>query len=235
MAQAFFKGFQCSAAILILLQIQKSNTDEIFYFTFFSLINFCATAQQNIRSDSTSINARIISQSSLDAYRHKRDFQYDVYVSSQPSLWERFWIWVWEKYYEIVSTAAGRITMNIIYIVFAAAVIIFFMYKVRSMNRVKLFMQENKTALAYTVEEENIHAMSFSEAIAKALSGKDYRLAVRLMYLQNLKLLNDKLLITWQPYKTNYDYVSELNDGNLKNAFKKLHSYSSMHGTGKLI
>ena len=57
---------------------------------------------------------------------------------------------------------------------------------------------------------ENIHEIDFSEQIAIALQNKNYRLVVRLLYLQTLKQLSDKNLIDWQPEKTNQTYVSEL-------------------------
>lgn len=45
------------------------------------------------------------------------------------------------------------------------------------------------------------------------MQNRNYRLAVRLLYLQTLKHLSDKEIIDWQPNKTNLAYVAEVQNG----------------------
>lgn len=71
---------------------------------------------------------------------------------------------------------------------------------------------------------ENIHDIPYDTAIQQAIREKNYRLAVRLMYLQSLKLLSDRQLIEWNENKTNWQYVYELKDGNLRHAFRDITS-----------
>lgn len=84
--------------------------------------------------------------------------------------------------------------------------IIWFIYK----KRPELFMRSHKNALPYTVEEDTIYGVDFPEGIASALSRRDYREAVRLLYLQTLKQLSDEQRIDWQPYKTPTQYIYEV-------------------------
>ena len=58
--------------------------------------------------------------------------------------------------------------------------------------------------------DEDISGIDFDGKIRKALEDRDYRLAVRWLYLKQLFLLNEKNKIAWQPYKTNMDYANEL-------------------------
>ena len=103
-----------------------------------------------------------------------------------------FWNWIWDLYDEIMSTESGRTTMNIIYILLALFAIGFFVFRVMRMNRVAMFAT-NVANTHYSIEEENIHSISFEEAIKDATLNGNYRLAIRLLYLQNLKLLADKI------------------------------------------
>jgi hypothetical protein len=62
----------------------------------------------------------------------------------------------------------------------------------------------------YVIGQENIDEKNFDEEISRALSDGDYRLAIRLQYLQTLKTLAAKQLINWKPDRTNQSYVQEL-------------------------
>lgn len=73
-----------------------------------------------------------------------------------------------------------------------------------------LFMRSHKNALPYTVEEDTIYGVDFPKGIEEALSRKDYREAVRLLYLQTLKQLSDGGRIDWQLYKTPTQYIYEV-------------------------
>lgn len=84
--------------------------------------------------------------------------------------------------------------------------IIWFVYK----KRPELFMRSGKKPLPYSVEEDTIYGVDFQGGIADALSRSDHREAVRLIYLQTLKLLSDEKRIDWQLYKTPTQYVYEV-------------------------
>jgi hypothetical protein len=57
---------------------------------------------------------------------------------------------------------------------------------------------------------ENIFDIRFDSEIDKAIATKDFRLAIRLLYLQLLKELSGKQLIQYKQEKTNSDYVLQL-------------------------
>jgi len=52
--------------------------------------------------------------------------------------------------------------------------------------------------------------VDFATRLAEAEAAGNWRLAVRLGYLQLLKTLSDNALINWQPDKTNHAYLAEL-------------------------
>ncbi|MEM6805309.1 MAG: DUF4129 domain-containing protein [Bacteroidota bacterium] len=58
--------------------------------------------------------------------------------------------------------------------------------------------------------EEDIQKLDTKALIAKAVAEGNYRLAIRLNYLDILKKLDEKNWISWRRNKTNQDYVQEL-------------------------
>lgn len=84
---------------------------------------------------------------------------------------------------------------------------------------------KNKSASANPNEndvEENIHNIKFETELEKAIRNKNYKLAVRILYLESLKKLSDYSLIDWKKNKTNWDYVKEVQRANLQQPFKKI-------------
>lgn len=57
---------------------------------------------------------------------------------------------------------------------------------------------------------EDIFSIPYKDAILKAVQNNNYRLAIRLQYLQLLKTLSDRNIIKYRPDKTNFDYLMQL-------------------------
>lgn len=74
-----------------------------------------------------------------------------------------------------------------------------------------LFLRSGKKvgSLDYDITEDTIYGVDFSQEIEKAMERRDYREAVRLLYLHTLKLLSDNHQIEWQPFKTPTQYTYE--------------------------
>ena len=172
--------------------------------------------------DSGAVETRSFKEAAFNEYKNDVDFQYENELIQTPGLLDRFWAWLWNKYNQIISTEAGRTTMNIFFWALGIGGIAFFIYKVIKMNRLSLFASNQQTNMPYKVESEDIHAIQFDTAINEALQTGNYRLAIRLSYLQNLKMLADRELIDWRPNKTNTDYWKELSAIALRPAFRSI-------------
>jgi hypothetical protein len=103
--------------------------------------------------------------------------------------------------------------------IFAAAVIYFLMQ-----NKISLFSKESASATeeAKDEEDENIFHLSYTKLIQKAEKENNYRIAVRLMFLQTLKLLSDTNKIQYQPDYTNLDYLQQLHPTKFYHDFFKV-------------
>ncbi len=74
-------------------------------------------------------------------------------------------------------------------------------------------------------EHQHIDEIKFETELEKAIREGNYRLAIRILYLESLKMLNDRRMIKWSRNKTNWDYVHEINRDSLKTDFKKVNLF----------
>lgn len=96
--------------------------------------------------------------------------------------------------------------------------ILWFLYR----KRPELFMRSHRKRLDYLVQEDTIYGVDFEQEITGALQQEDYRAAIRLLYLQTLKLLSDAECIDWQPYKTPTEYQYEVKPEGIRTPFRLL-------------
>jgi hypothetical protein len=187
------------------------------------LFSFASDAQEAIVSDSSRVEVRPFNNSSINDYKNDPDFSYDRVTGKGASAWDRFWRWFWYKVNSLFSSKGSGSAINAVLFILAAALLVYFVLKITGMSRVSLFGNKNTSGkLDYQVTEENIHVISFDEMIEKAIAAGDYRLAIRLLYLQILKKLTDRHLIDWRINKTNIAYVNELRDTQWHQEFSRL-------------
>lgn len=92
-----------------------------------------------------------------------------------------------------------------------AAVLGFAVYKVIVNNN--LFYRGAKKKLAEAAVGEEIEMETDLESkIAKAIQVKDYRKAVRYLYVKSLRELDQKSLIRYHAQATNYDYLAQVSE-----------------------
>ena len=84
------------------------------------------------------------------------------------------------------------------------------------------FYLNKKSKIGFQIEDEDISMLNFYDLIKDALKSGNYSEAIRLNYLQTLKALHEKELLSWDANKTVNEYVYELNRSDLKADFKVL-------------
>ncbi len=187
---------------------------------FFSLL---VRAQEQVNYDTSSVAVRNFSASSIEKYKADPAFQYSVEVEKPRSWWQRFWSRFWEKIGNMLGTESGMQTTKVVLITISIIILVGFLIIFLGMGKGGLFGKKNKNdPLAYSVMEDDIHAINFETNIELAISNRNFRFAVRLLYLQALKNLADAGIINWQLNKTNTAYINELNGKNYQPDFRKL-------------
>ena len=164
-----------------------------------------------LRIDSSKVQTRHFNALTLNDYRQQRDFKYAANADEGISLWNQFWKWFW---YQVDNLLKGRVSGSIIqwlFVVLGAAALVFLVLKITGMDMMQIFTGKTSTVeIPYSESVENIHEISFEEEIEKAIANRNFRLAVRLLYLNCLKKLSDAGAIQWKADKTNLAYLHEI-------------------------
>ena len=71
-------------------------------------------------------------------------------------------------------------------------------------------------------DHSDIFSINYESEISKALNAKNYRLTIRLLYLQTLKMMTEKGIIQYKAEKTNSDYLWQLHGTSYYNDFFRL-------------
>jgi len=194
--------------------------------TIFIYFVLCATgfAQKGIHPDSSSrVEVRHFSSEKIEAFRNDPDYQYERNRAPNKSLWQRFVEWFWRNVEELLSTKGGRITYRTILIVLSVAIITYVILRLTGMSKMGMFSKsEEDGGLDYQIGEEDIHTLNFEDAIAKAEETGNFRMGIRLLYLQTLEKLSERQLINWQINKTNTVYSLELGQSGYASLFRNL-------------
>jgi hypothetical protein len=188
---------------------------------------FCARPEKEVKKplvakyDSLDIDKRIFNQPALEKYKQQEEFQYDdSYVGI--SAWDKFWNWFWSLFDFADDSLTGK-GLQYLLISLGVAAVVFIIMKLAGVDPFKVIRGKSVSAtLPYNEYTENIHEINMDDELEKAINVRNYRLAVRLLYLKSLKQLNDAGLIHWEINKTNSDYSSELQDFDQRLAFNLL-------------
>lgn len=159
----------------------------------------CAVAIDTLKTDSAMLNA----------LRNNPDFGYSrELVQVKSSTWQ----WMSDRLAEWYQSLFNSVFPNennwYLWLLAAVVMIGIIIAIVVLRNRYLLRRKEN-TDSGYVVTDDTIYGIDFEQQIKAALGRDDYRTALRMIYLQTLKWLDDNHHIHWQPQKTPSQYVRE--------------------------
>lgn len=169
--------------------------------------------------DSSKVEVKKFSESELDDFRGRRDFTYEEPKADEMNFLQRLFSWLLQKFF---TNPIAQKAWDIVPYIFIALAIIFLILGLLRTSISNLVTGKGAAAIEYNVHEENIHEIDFDKEIRLAIENKLYRKAVRLSYLQVLKMLSDKSLINWKIHKTNSEYHSELKTPVLASEFREV-------------
>jgi hypothetical protein len=169
-----------------------------------------ANAQKVLVKDSAVITSRALPDGVLDTYRQNDDFRYKINEEKGRSLWDRFWSRFWRWIDETFKNKGVQKGTEFVIYALAIGLILYAIYKFSGMERRNLFRSSKSSGIVFTESNEDIREMDLPTAIRQAEDEGNYRLALRLQYLNSLRKLSDRNLINYAINKTNHDYAREL-------------------------
>ena len=157
----------------------------------------------------------------IEEFLNNDDFKYDKEdVKAPKSFRERFFRWL-TKLFRLIERGGKPVSYTFYAIFFA--VLLFVIIKLIGLNYQTLFIRRSKIkAPDIEVFDEDIHNLDFDKIINEAVNNRDYRKAVRYLYIKFLKTLVDYEMIEWEINKTNKDYRKEMKKTKYFQPFKKL-------------
>ncbi|GAA4276232.1 hypothetical protein [Aquimarina mytili] len=154
------------------------------------------------------------------------DFDYNTVEGEAENFLGRALNWFFNGLQSIfgitINPQLAKLLENIIYILFIGIAIYIVTRVLVGKDAVSFFRKKNKLVAPINITEEHIEKIDLDALIAGALKEKNYRLAIRYMYLKALQDLSLKKIIDYHFEKTNTDYYREIADITIKQNFNRV-------------
>lgn len=174
-----------------------------------------------VQDDRAPMHVRSPAPEHLRDLQTDHDYQYGTDAPPPENPIARFFSWLFRKLGEFLSSKAYQNVWQYVILAAVAGLVIYLLTKAEVLGF--LFPKKAQSSeLDYENLAENIHEIDFDTAVDEAVTERNFRLAVRLLYLQTLKRLTDAGRIHYKPDKTNRQYVYELANSPLQADFEIL-------------
>ncbi len=154
------------------------------------------------------------------------DFDYNTVEGEAENFLVRALNWFFNSLQSIfgvtIDPLLAKLLENIIYIVLIGIAVYILTRILVGKDAVSFFRKKNTLVAPINITEEHIEKINLDELINDALAEKNYRLAVRYMYLKTLQDLSIKKIIDYHFEKTNTDYYREIADITIKQNFNRV-------------
>lgn len=183
-----------------------------------------------VKNDNSIIELKKFNQKHIEKYKKNKDFNYEI-KKQEPNILSKIWNWFlrtitkffkWLFGVEEATGAFGVFLKIMPYILLA--IVLYVLIRIFSKVDFNTLVYGNtkKSLVTLTEDEEIIRNQDISLLIKKAITQKNYRLAVRYYYLLTLQKLEEKEYIIWEQQKTNEDYIQEVNKTKFHKKFNNL-------------
>ena len=194
-----------------------------FIFCFYKLSAHKGLENHNriVKYDSTVVQIAEMPGEKLETFRQDKDFQYAIDKVHPNSFLEKIWAWIVRIYNNIIKSA-GNVFPVIKYVLIAGLILLIIWLTLKNRPGNIFYKVKESDSIQAHEEEIDLNKTNIDELISGAVSEKNYRLAVRFLYLKLLKKLADASVISWEKNKTNRDYYYEIAKDEHKKEFVKL-------------
>lgn len=154
------------------------------------------------------------------------DFNYDSVQGEAENLLTRLLNWIFKGLQNVFGVTINpelvSLLENIIYVILIGFAIYIIIRILVGKDAVSFFRKRDTIVAPLNITEEHIEKINLDELITNALEEKNYRLAIRYMYLKALQDLSIQKIIEYHFEKTNTDYYREITDVTLKQNFNRV-------------
>ncbi len=174
-----------------------------------------------VRDDRAPVRVRYPETEHLRDLQTDHAYQYGRDAPPPENPVARFFSWLFGKLGQFLRSKAYENVWQYVILAAIAGLAIYLLARAEVLGF--LFPRKAQaTGIDYENLAEDIQEINFEAAIDEAVGLRNFRLAVRLLYLQTLKQLTNAGHIAYKPDKTNRQYVQELATSGLQSDFEKL-------------
>jgi len=172
-------------------------------------------------TDILDVEVRLLSEDKIENFKNDPDFNYDLNQAEAEDWITKIKNWINQQLANIFSSETYSTVMDYFYYgLMIIALILIIRGLIKADRRGLIFGKVNNKILQGTEYEEDLSSTDFDELIRSAIETKNYKLAIRYLYLKSLHLLANQEIIELKENKTNYQYLSEIKNNQIAKAFQ---------------
>ena len=172
--------------------------------------------------DSSKVVVRQPDQKFLDSYRSQKEFNYAP-APIETNFIKQLWIYVVNKIEELISFSKA---IPLIFKILIWGLVIFFIFIAITQTKLyQLFYSDNEIESPnYNISKSDEEIVDYDEAIDQFRANHQFRNAIRVFYLKMINGLLTHGYIQFSKEKTNFDYIHDLTNDNLRSQFSTITS-----------
>lgn len=171
-------------------------------------------------ADTSSVNPQQTEKDYFNSFREKEEFVYifDVRQMRQKSFWFRFGSLLKKLFLDLGNLLDA---LPVIIRIMMWGLVVFLIVILITKTRLNRVFYSNKAISdpEFELKDLNENITDFDIAIKNEVSQKNFRNAIRLLYLKLINMLDKRELIKYSKEKTNIDYLKELSSSQFQSAF----------------
>ena len=172
-------------------------------------------------TDVLDVEVRLLSEDKISKYKTDPAFNYDLNQVEAEDWITKIKNWINQQLATIFSSETYSTVLDYVYYgLMIIALILIIQGLIKADRRGLIFGKVNNKILPGTEYEEDLSSVDFDELIRSAIETKNYKLAIRYLYLKSLHLLADQGFIELKDNKTNYQYLYEIKNNQIAKAFQ---------------
>ncbi len=181
--------------------------------------------QEELPLDKRAVQPRTFDSEKLAEYAEDSDFDYNE-AEHTVSIWERLLKWLGWQFSRMLDTTGAQKGFDLFLYLLAAVVVVFLILKWKNLSLEGIFVQDaRKSRHQALFSPEDIAGTDFDALVQQSVAARNYREAVRFLYLKLLQQLQEQELIKWRADRTNQDYLGQLQGSGLEANFKEVTWY----------
>lgn len=169
-------------------------------------ISLYSGAQHKISEQGDQPVLRVVPDSVTERMKKEKDFLY----ANDPSSWTEKKGERDNSFVKMIQAISRSPLLKWLIYLLVAAIIIYAIYQVMVVNDFFMFSRTHKKKKAKQEEDDELLTDNIDEKISNAIENKEYRLAIRFLYLKTLQLLHESNSIKLHAKSTNQDYIRQM-------------------------